>query len=331
MKLRIREAMDSSIPSWLRKTMSTFGKPINRGRYSRTPGPSDFSAKVDIANTTYHDLPIPRTSQEFNKLNKDPNRATVVHFKDIRGNDVVWVVGFNDPEVYLDEKDIFNSKPASRHAAKNILPRVIDYGYVEFSDDIADLRKSRAVNRPDDRDRSKAQHLKISHKPDYKFTLDGKVYAQGPSMQTWEAEQGYDKSGYPIAGLDKYRKMLASMGLRNYDRTMDRIYDSYTGLVDTVRLCKGNRRKFSAYRNLTNVMMKYLDDVENYYNDYMQKLELEKENPEYGTYLSKDRKSSVEDCLKRLREYAKKADEFVSHLMSDDWTDEDYSDFDWRI
>ena len=311
MKLRIREAMDSSIPSWLRKTMSTFGKPIYRGRYSRTPGPSDFSAKVDIANTTYHDLPIPRTSQEFNKLNKDPNRATVVHFKDIRGNDVVWVVGFNDPEVCLDEKDIFNSKPASRHAAKNILPRVIDYGYVEFSDDIADLRKSRAVNRPDDRDRSKAQHLEISHKPDYEFTLDGKVYAQGPSMQTWETEQGYDKSGYPITGLNKYKKMLADMGLTNYQRTLDRLLNTYEELVG-IRRKLTDRESRNIYTNLVSTFNQYLDYMENYYDMYSK-------NPEYDWY-----EKDIVDSIRHLNDHSKKVREFISIVNSgsmhgDDW------------
>lgn len=314
-KLRIREAMDPSIPSWLRKTMSKFGKPIYRGRYSKTTGPSDFSAKVDIANTTYHDLPIPRTSQEFNKLNKDPNRATVVHFKDIGGNDVVWVVGFNDDlEVDLDETDRYNFKPVSRQAAKNIIPRIIDYGYVEFSDDIADLRKSRKANRPDDRDRSKAQHLKISHKPDYEFTFDGKVYAQGPSMQTWETERGYDKSGYPITGLDKYKKMLADMGLTNYQRTLDRLLNTYEELVGTRRKLT-DRESRNIYTNLVSTFNQYLDYMENYYDMYS-------EEPESDWY-----KKDIVDSIRRLNDHSKKVREFISLVNSGSMHDNDWYSF----
>lgn len=295
-KLRIREAMDPSIPSWLRKAMSEFGKPT---------GLSDFSAKVDIANTTYHDLPIPRTSREFNKLNKDPNRATVVHFKDIGGHDVVWVVGFNDDlEVDIDDTDRYNFKPVSKHTAKNIIPRIIDYGYVEFSDDIADLRKSRKANRPNDRDRSKGQHLKISHKPDYEWTFDGRVYAQGPSMQTWETEPGYDKSGYPITGLNKYKRMLANMGLTNYQRTLDRLLNTYEELVG-IRRKLTDRESRNIYTNLVSTFNQYLDYMENYYDMYSK-------NPEENDWYEED----IVDSIRHLNDHSKKVREFISIVNS---------------
>ena len=332
MKLRIKEAMDPSVPSWIKATMKSLMKPVYRGRYSRTPGPSDFALKVDAANTVWHPMPVPRTSQEFNKVNKDPNQATVVHLRDDRDNDIVWVVGFNDGvSAKLNGVD----KEISRHAAKNILPYIEDYGYLEFSDSLADLRKARQANRPEDDRRSHAQKLKtIKGYDEYDYELgtdeDGrwvKKFQQGPAYKRWETEKGFDKSGYRITGIEKYKEMLASIGLRNYDKTMDRIYDSYEGLTSVVRLCRGSRSKMQAYRQLVEQMARYFEDIDREYTDYLNT----GEDSYSAGYKERYIKPHIEEYLKRLRDKAKKADEFVMHLTSDDWTDNDYDNFAWRL
>ena len=62
--------------------------------------------------------------------------------------------------------------------------------------------------------------------------------------------------------------MLANMGLSNYDRTMDKIYDSYEGLAGTVRLCRGSKYKMETYRQLMDRIIHRLEDVEREYLDY---------------------------------------------------------------
>lgn len=331
-KLRIMEAMGSSIPSWLKSRMSALAKPVYRGRYSSKKSRSDFADKVDVSRTTYHPMPIPRTSQEFNKINKDPNMVTVVHFSDDSrwgDTDKVWLVGFND-----DISATFNGmeKPISRHASKNIIPHIIDYGYLELGGPEYDtLKMTRNYNKSDDR-RTNAQYIQQSHKPEEDYVFgQGWVSAQGPTMQTWETKPGYDKSGYKITGIEKYKKMLAEIGLSNYEKTMDVIYDTYSELTSLIKLCRGSKTKLSAYNKINRYIVDKLADVEGQYLEYQATMNQEDGEGWSRDYANKYIKPRVKDALKTLQDYCRKANDFIEHITLDDWTDEDYDNFAWRL
>ena len=323
-KLKIKEAMDSSIPSWLRPR-------LEKGKV-----PTQFLNRVDLANTVYHKLPVPRTPQEFNKIRKDPNQVTVTRLEDEKGDTLVWLAGYNDGAEFAPSGSWSDRKPISRHAAKNIIPYIIDYGYLDLGDsDWNKLRQDRRANRPEDRAKT-AQYLSKSHEPDYEFGYDeegkwARIYQQGPTMQTWKTKSGYDKSGYRITGIEKYKTMLANMGLDNYDRTMDRIYDSYEALAGMIRLCRGSKYKMETYRSLIDRIVHRLEDVEREYSDYTNTRDRGNEDGYSSGYAEKYIKPRVTSYLKYLRGYSKKADEFISHLTADDWTDEDFRRFSWNL
>lgn len=323
MKLRIKEAMDSSIPSWL------------RAKLTKKVAPNQLRDKVDIANTVYHPMSIPRTAQEFNKIRKDPNQVTVVRLKDDRDHEFVWLVGYNDGSYFAPSGTYSDDKPISRHAAKNLLSHIVDYGYLDIApQELADIRKSRR-GKPLDR-RKTAQYLNVSHQPDYDFGYDeegnwGRIYQQGPAMQTWKTVSGYDKSGYKITGIEKYKEMLASIGFRNYDAVMDKAYDAYTALTGLVRLCRGSKYKFKSYKTLVERFMRYLSEIEEQYMDYTDHSNDDSDYAYSDRYKERYIRPRIEQSMKQLRTTTKAADEFVKHVTDDDWTEEDYSDFEWRL
>lgn len=273
-KLSIKESMDTSIPDWLRPSLSLLGKPVN-GRYTKGPGP--FSRKVDIANTTYTELPIPRTSNEFNTLNKDPNRVTVIQLEPEYGDrPVVWMPGYLNDEKRIDWEHNYKARELQRTAVKKILPHVISYGYLTIDPEGLKAKRTARAGSPEDR-YSKAQYLSVDKdvqsKWDSYWDKDGEYHSgnlyQGPARQTWKTMSGYDKSGYKITGLEKYRKMLADMGIDNYENVMDETLSVYEEFATMPRKIRGNSRLFELYTRIGYSFMQVLDRVDRAYKDYI--------------------------------------------------------------
>lgn len=274
-KLSIKESMDSSIPSWLRGTLARLGK-NGTDRYGNKK-PSNFSTKVDIANATYTPLPVPRTGAEFNKINKDPNQVTVIRGVDPHGTPFLWIPGYvsDGATVSFDPDNKWAAKSMDRWAAKKIIPYITDYGYLNLGGPELDAKRRARANKPEDRYRN-AQYVKTSHdlSDTYEYGRDDegtyrKIYAQGPAMQTWHTRKGYDKSGYAITGLEKYRKMLADMGIDNYENIMDETLSVYEEFATMPRKIRDNSRLFELYTRIGYSFMQALERVDRAYKDYL--------------------------------------------------------------
>ena len=209
MKLYIKESFDQSIPDWLRPVLAYLAKTKKTSRYGRSFSRGAFPNKVDASTTVYTPMPIPRTSQEFRKINDDENIVTVVRLTDNNGKEVIWVPGYkgDSERVTIDG----TWKELGKFATKRILPCIDEYGYLtiggpEYQSKIV----TRDKNRPYDR-LANAQYLDIDepYNPGYSWDKD-KVH--GPTRQTWQTRKGFDKSGYEITGIEKYKKKLAEMG-----------------------------------------------------------------------------------------------------------------------
>lgn len=329
MKLRIKESMDQSIPSWLKPYIAELAKKRDHGSYGRDQGPSEFARKVNAATTTYTPLSIPRTAQEFNKIRKDPNQVTVIKLHTDDGRPVVWIPNYGTWG--LDWSSSFNGvrkdgQGIDRYAAKDLIPNIDEYGYLTIDPEgLSTLRISRS-RKPDDR-RAHAQKLTYREpKGNYWDEKSGRL--QGPTKQTWVTQSDrsgeYDKSGYPITGIEKYKNMLAEMGVDNAASIIDQAYDLYTELTSLAKSARGNKRSREAFSRITEYFNKCLNSLEDYYEDY---LETVAEYPDYAGY-DKDRAAG---SIKNLRNYTKKAKEFIKHVKAGDWTEDDFSDFSWRL
>jgi hypothetical protein len=275
-KLSIKESMDPSIPGWLRGTLATLGKNFI-DKYGNKK-PSKLSRKVDIANATYTPLPVPRTGIEFNKINKDPNQVTVIRGVDPHGNNFLWIPGYAEEGglVSFDPDDKMAWKPMEKWAAKKIIPYVTDYGYLNLGGPELDRKRNSRANKPEDRNRN-AQYLDtdkdVQSEWDSYWDKDGEYHSgylyQGPARQVWKTRKGYDKSGYAITGLEKYKKMLADMGIENYEDVMDETLSVYEEFATMPRKIRGNSRLFELYTRIGYSFMQALDRVDRAYKDYL--------------------------------------------------------------
>ena len=316
-KLSIKEYMDSSIPNWLRKTLEQHGKnSIDRFGNKR---PSKLSAKVDLANATYTPLPVPRTGIEFNKINKDPNQVTVIRGVDPHGNSFLWIPGYvsDGTQVSFDPNDRWAMKSMDRWAAKKIIPYITDYGYLNLGGpELAAKRGSRS-NKPEDRYRN-AQYVKTSHDLsdtfEYGMDDDGnyrKIYAQGPAMKTWQTRKGYDKSGYEITGIDKYKRMLADMGIAKYDETIDNAFTLYEEFSTMFRKVRKDDQLRELYMRISSSFVQCLERVERAYNTYMTAIE---EYDKYGWSLEDESwsKKDLRTTMKWLNETVEQMRLFIA-------------------
>lgn len=321
MKLFIKESMDSSIPNWLRKTLSGLGKPVN-GRYSKGPGP--FSRKVDIANTTYTELPIPRTANEFNTINKDPNQVTVVQLEDEYGRPFVWIPGYTGDEHRIDWEHNYKARELQRTAAKKIIPHILSYGYLTMDPEGLKAKRNSRANSPEDR-YSKAQYLAVDKdvqsKWDSYWDKDGEYHSgnlyQGPARQTWKTMSGYDKSGYKITGLEKYRKMLADMGVSNYETIIDDAFTVYERLAKALRLCRREPEKRDLVSSQSYSLIQMLQRIESAYDRYAAVMDTE--DSWSHDYYKKD----VTEYMKRLRGYVRDAKALCDFIESGEPLDDE--------
>jgi len=276
MKLQIKEALDSSIPSWLKDTIKK-----NRGWYAKT-GPSgdlimasrtQFGnvGNLDLNTTIYHELPVPKTSREFNQIMDSEDKVAVMRGTDERGDEFVYAARVNNPKIDFGGR---NKKYASDVPVKYLLNMITDFGYLEVSPDVVDLRKSRRSNKPMDRDRSAAEM----------------------------GRYGYDKSGYEKTGLKKYKDILGEMGLEQYDSILEDGFETYDTLNSMLRQFRNEPDKILDIRNMTN---QFLDTLRQLQLDYKNTAE-DNADPEirqrYARYARERAKPDILHLRKIVRE-----------------------------
>lgn len=325
MKLFIKESMDSSIPNWLKPYLSRLGKPVN-GRYTKGPGP--FSRKVDIANTTYTELPIPRTSNEFNTLNKDPNRVTVIQVEPEYdgGRPVVWIPGYLNDEQRIDWEHNYKARELQKTAAKKIIPHILSYGYLTIDPEGLKAKRGARANTPEDR-YSKAQYLAVDKDVqsewDSYWDKNGEYHSgnlyQGPARQTWKTMSGYDKSGYKITGLEKYRKMLADMGVSNYETIIDDAFSTYERLAKALRLCRRESEKRDLVSRHSYNLIQMLQRIESAYDRYAEVMDRDPKDSWSYDYYKKD----VTQYMKQLRGYVRDAKALCNFIESGEPLDDE--------
>ena len=325
MKLYIKESMDSSIPNWLKPYLSKLGKPVSK-RYGNGVGPGPFSRKVDIANSVYTELPIPRTSNEFNTLNKDPNRVTVIQLEsEYGGKPVVWIPGYLNDEQRIDWEHNYKARELQRTAVKKILPHVISYGYLTIDPEGLNAKRNDRANAPEDR-YSKAQYLDVDkdvqNNWDSYVDKNGKFHSgylyQGPARQTWKTRKGYDKSGYAITGLEKYRKMLADMGVSNYETIIDDAFSTYERLAKALRLCRREPEKRDLVSRQSYNLIQMLQRIESAYDRYAEVMDKSEDSWSYDYH-----KKEVTEYMKQLRGYVRDAKALCDFIESGEPLDDE--------
>jgi hypothetical protein len=320
MKLYIKESMDSSIPNWLKPYLSKLGKPVSK-KYGNGVGPGPFSRKVDIANSVYTELPIPRTSNEFNTLNKDPNRVTVIQLEPEYGDrSVVWIPGYLNDEQRIDWEHNYKARELQKTAVKKILPHVISYGYLTIDPEGLKAKRNARTNAPEDRHRN-AQYLQTTHDLSDKGGWDSEgnwTYPQGPAMKTWQTRKGYDKSGYAITGLEKYRKMLADMGVSNYERIIDDAFSVYERLAKALRLCRRDADKRDLVSRQSYNLIQMLQRIESSYDRYAEVMDKSEDSWSYDYY-----KKDVTEYMKQLRGYVRDAKALCDFVESGEPLDDE--------
>jgi len=269
MKLQIREALDSSIPSWLKDTIETskgwFGKMGPSGNFNSAPR-STFGnvSNLDLNTTIYHELPIPRTSREFNQIMDSEDKVAVMRGTDERGNEFVYAARVNNPKIDFGGR---NKKYASDVPVKYLLNMITDFGYLEVSPDVVDLRQSRSSNKPVDRNRDR--------------------------MDTY----GYDKSGYEKTDLKKYKDMLGEMGLQQYDSILEDGFETYDTLNSMLRQFRNEPDKILDIKNMTNNFLDTLRNLQLAYKDSNYET-----NPNYKNYARGHAKSYILQLKRIVRE-----------------------------
>lgn len=326
MKLYIKESMDSSIPNWLKPYLSKLGKPVSK-RYGNGVGPGPFSRKVDIANSVYTELPIPRTSNEFNTLNKDPNRVTVIQLEPEYGDrSVVWIPGYLNDEQRIDWEHNYKARELQKTAVKKILPHVISYGYLTIDPEGLKAKRDARAGTPEDRYRN-AQYLSVDKdvqsKWDSYWDKDGEYHSgylyQGPARQTWKTTGGYDKSGYKITGLEKYRKMLADMGVSNYETIIDDAFSTYERLAKALRLCRREPEKRDLVSRHSYNLIQMLQRIESAYDRYAEVMDRDPKDSWSYDYYKKD----VTQYMKHLRGYVRDAKALCDFIESGEPLDDE--------
>ena len=274
MKLQIKEALDSSIPGWLKDTIKTtrgwYGKTGPSGEYISAPR-TQFGnvGNLDLNTTLYHELPVPKTSREFNQIMDSEDKVAVMRGTDERGKEFVYAARVNNPKIDFGGR---NKKYASDVPVKYLLNMITDFGYLEVSPDVVDLRQSRRSNKPADRNRDR--------------------------MDSY----GYDKSGYPKTGLDKYKNILGEMGLQQYESILEDGFETYDTLNSMLRKFRNEPDKILDIRNMTN---RFLDTLRQLQLDYRNTAE-DEADPElrqrYARYARERAKPDILHLRKIVRE-----------------------------
>lgn len=299
-KLRIKEAFDNSVPAWLRPVLHDVAKPVHT-RYGshRKPAPITGNLDLSTAKFVHAETPVNARDPKWS----DEIIIPVFHGEDMWGREFTWIMGYNDPYVSVDPDDGWKRKNISKVAKSKVINMCNTFGYFikgDGADDVAAKRQSRKDSRDGalDRDLTKAQR-----KSDY----DG----------SWYTAQGYDKSGY-AKNPGKYQHMLAQLNLGRYEEILDKGAEASTECSQILpiirRTYKTSREKNTVYDivgNLNRQLTATFSELDRYYSEWQEQMT---DDPEWGSdsYL----KGHVLECIKSLRNYTRKALNFVEAVKS---------------
>ena len=311
MKLQIKEAMSSTIPDWLRPILS---KPKKGQHYDSARNIRD---EVDIANTEWHPIDVPTSAAQLNRLLQDTSKYVFVRFYNDYGDPVVYSNYYqsnSQPKVGGKWRDI------EKVPKKYMLDNLIDIGYLDT--DKAGIRQKQIDRRKSREGALGLNRKQLSQYPEYKRIRTSDYYAdenkiQGPRQQVWLTRDKYDKSGYLITGIEKYKDMLAQMGLSNYESILDQAYDAYEDFTKIFRLCRDNPSNIRAFRAISNEFLDIIKNLDYKYAQYQKEQDTVRKHPEmkdWESWYEKDVKKS----LKQLRSSTRVLNDFAKIIQSGD-------------
>lgn len=269
MKLYIKEGLDSSIPDWLKNTIVSqrgfFGKTSSSGE-REIASRSQFGQtnNLDLETTTYHELPLPRTSREFNQIMSADDKVAVMRGEDENGYPFVYAAEIVNPRITHNGKRKF----ASDVPVKYLIDMIRDFGYLEVSPDVKLKRAERNANKPMGRNRNR--------------------------MDSY----GYDKSGYPKTSLQKYIDMLGELGLSQYESILEDGFNAYDTLNSMLRKFRDDPDKILDIKNMTNNFLDSLRSLQVYYND----LNEPDADRKYGKYSRNHAKNAILALRKQIKD-----------------------------
>ena len=311
MKLQIKEAMSSTIPDWLRPILS---KPKKGQFYDNARHIRD---EVDIANAEWHPIETPGSAAQLNKLLQDSSKYVFIRFYNDYGNPVVYSNYYqsdSQPKVGGKWRDI------EKVPKKYMLDNLIDIGYLDT--DKAGIRQKQIDRRKSREGALGLNRKQLAQYPEYKRVRTTDYYAdenkiQGPRQQVWLTRDKYDKSGYLITGIEKYKDMLAQMGLSNYEGILDQAYDAYEDFTKIFRLCRDNPSNIRAFRAISNEFLDIIKNLDYKYAQYQKEQDTVRKHPEmkdWESWYEKDVKKS----LKQLRSSTRVLNDFAKLIQSGD-------------
>lgn len=288
-KLRIREAFDSSVPSWLRPTLSTVAK--IKPRYGTM---SKINTTIDLNTAKFVPSSVPVNARDPKW--SDEIIIPVFHGNDVLGNEFTWILGYNDPEICIDPKELWKTKPISRVAKSKVIDMSVDFGYFIKGDGIENAvakRKSRTDSRFGslDRDLSKAQ-------------------TKSKYSGNWHTAQGYDKSGYKL-NKDKYKDMLAQLDLERYETILDDAVDAMSALGGMYRQVRNTYTDPDDKRWIYDTLDSIIRELNRGFAD-VDRSYLEWQDLISNGYEPSYTERQILNCIKNLRTANKKAQSFIS-------------------
>lgn len=288
MKLRIKEAFDSSLPKWVIDYL--------------TPGAGkhNFSAAIDLANAVYTDVTNSTSGAQLAAAQRNgrPDWGDFI----IRGVDDAGLPFIFIPGTYTGSKVQYKNQYRDLDNASGswLLDHAKEIGRLEFDKQgLKDIRLQRHQDKEGsnwDRDRLKQRKDRWGD------------WTTGPDHYFSDT---FDKSGYKIAGLQKYQRMLGELDLQNFSKVLDDAYELYVQLQTYVPLVRGDRYKKPAFIKLTSRYVDIFDTLQDYYDRYS-------DDPD--SYYT----STLEDKLYSLRRFNKGVQEFIDHLVHNDADSEYY-------
>lgn len=302
MKLHINEGIDSSIPQWLKKEL------VSKGY-------NGVSGKIPVDSVTY--TPRGMTVQDLQTILKGDRRnipAGRAYVFRLRGDygERIWIYPYQEAP-NMDVKGRY--RDVDKMSAKTFADLVTQVGILEWDAGAYQRKKrERRDNKPFDRNRYKQKStIELPHDINRRYNDPP---TQGPPHRVWSdttryGDTWYDKSGYPITGLDKYKDMLAEMGFKNLIPTLADAYDTYTMFTSYAPRCMGKPTKIDVFSSISRQFLDMLSRIEREYEEYKQYAGRD------STWASFNRKH-IEQYLRELRKQSRRADTFMDLIDTND-------------
>lgn len=279
MKIRIKEAFDPSLPQWVKGYLEA-----NSQRFSG----------IDLANAKYRDVTSTVSNKELSAAQKDwPDWGNfIIRGIDDGGKEFIFV-----PCTWTGERVLYKNqlRDLDKAAGRWLLDHAEEIGRLEFDrEGLLNLRTQRGK----DKEGSNWNRDKVKQRKD-----------RWGDWVTGDWSGNFDKSGYPITRLEKYKIMLGAMDLEKYEDVLDEAYDLYAQLQGCAPLVRGNDYKKRAFVEVTQRFLDKFETLDRYYRMYP-------DGNYYATQLKRD--------LYDFRGFNNSIAEFIDHLMMDDMDDDYY-------